>query len=175
MFNLIDLGCEPAPIPITRPGDSTPKSYWILECERMETELVDLSNRLARGDNDVVAIYTSVGRLVSGLNRLSDSPWASDDPNNTKIVSDLIQFTNHFVNQIKQIITERNRWKPIAIPVEDHHLVPTKAVTYRIQQRMSSYLKEKLFQLREMAITRFSNLKGRYWPSRPPSDYKQMI
>lgn len=174
MFNLVDLGCELAPIPITRPCDSTPKSYWILECQRMDAELVDLSNRLARGDNDVVAIYTSVGRLVSGLNRLSDSPWASDDPNNTKIVSDLIQSTNQFANQIKQIITARNRWKPIAIPVEDHHLVP-KVVTYRIQQRLTSYLKEKLFQLREMAITKCSNLKARYWPSRQPFDYKQMI
>lgn len=174
MFNLIDLGCEPAPIPITRPSHSTPKLYWIFECENMEAELVDLSNRLARGDNDVEAIYQSVGRLVSGLNRLSDSPWTSDDPNNTKIVSDLIQSTNHLVNEIKQIITERNRWKPITIPLEEHHLVP-KAVTYRMQQRMSSYLKEKLFQLREMAITKCSNLKARYWSSRPPSDYKQLI
>jgi hypothetical protein len=174
MFNLIDLGCESAPIPINRPCHSTPKLYWILECESMEAELVDLSNRLARGDDDVEAIYQSVGRLVSGLNRLSDSPWASDDPNNTKIISDLIQFTNHLVNQIKQIISARNRWKPITIHFEDHHRVP-KAVTYRMQQRMSSYLKEKLFQLREMAITKCSNLKARYWPSRPPSDYKQMI
>lgn len=186
MEDLIDLNWEETS---NEPNNSAPtKSPWILKCEGMEAHLVDLQDRLERGD-DVVAICQAVGELVTELNHLTYSIRMSDDLIDTEIISRLTRSAECLINRMKRKIQVMNRLKPVAVLVEDYHLEimtnpamkqPLKLNTVennpiKSQSLMSQYLKEKLINMTKTATTMFSNLTDYYWQSPTQCHFKKMI